>query len=100
MIEPIVGQASTRSGSVAVRATEDGLPVSMRIDPRELRFNGADLAAAIVQQTRRATEFARADRRRLLADQGVPPDVLDRLGLPNRAEEADDPAPASWLRPV
>lgn len=100
MIEPIVGQASTRSGSIAVRATEDGLLVAVRIDPRELRFGGADLAATILEQSRRAAEFARADRRRLLAEAGVPPDVLDRLGLSSSVEEADDTAPASWLRPV
>lgn len=98
--------SGTRSGSVAVRSTEHGLPIAIAIDERELRYGGGALAATIVQHCERARAAARAQRRTLLAEDGVPADVLDRLGLPTSARVADaanedlaeDVAPASWLR--
>ncbi|MGF0309410.1 hypothetical protein [Rhodococcus sp. IEGM1428] len=98
--------SGTRSGSVAVRSTEHGLPIAVAIDERELRYGGGALAATILQQCERASTAARAQRRTLLAGDGVPADVLDRLGLPTNArvaaaaneDSAEDVAPASWLR--
>ncbi|QII08980.1 hypothetical protein BH93_17240 [Rhodococcoides fascians A25f] len=98
--------SGTRSGSVTVRSTEHGLPIAVAIDERELRYGGGALAATILQQSERASAAARAQRRTLLAEDGVPADVLDRLGLPTSArvaaaaneDSAEDVAPASWLR--
>ncbi|RRQ25418.1 hypothetical protein DK926_23320 [Rhodococcus sp. Eu-32] len=108
MTQDVTAVAGTRSDSVRVRATEHGRPVDIYIDPNELRFGGTELAATILQLCRRATESAKAHRRDLLADDGVPTDVLDRLGLPTRAAVADaenrhladDEEPTSWLRSV
>ncbi len=100
--------SGTRSGSVTVSATEHGLPIALAIDERELRYGGGALAATILQQCRRASAAARATRRTLLAEDGVPAEVLDRLGLPTSARVAtaanenlaEEFAPASWLRQV
>lgn len=100
--------SGTRSGSVTVRATEHGLPIGIAIDERELRYGGGALASTILQQCVRASAAARAQRRTLLAEDGVPTEVLDRLGLPTRAgvaaeaneNLAEDSAPTSWLKQV
>lgn len=100
--------ASTRSGSVTVRADEHGRPVFVVVDEREVRFGGSALAATIMEQCRRATAAAQAERRALLAEDGVPAETLDLLGLPTRAvvaEQSNDslaaePRPTSWLRSV
>ncbi|OZE93845.1 hypothetical protein CH302_22090 [Rhodococcus sp. 15-2388-1-1a] len=100
--------SGTRSGSVTVRATEHGLPIGIAIDERELRYGGGALASAILEHCVRASAAARAQRRTLLAEDGVPTEVLDRLGLPTRArvaaeanaDLAEDPAPTSWLKQV
>ncbi|MGV8872217.1 MAG: hypothetical protein ACOH2Q_06805 [Rhodococcus sp. (in: high G+C Gram-positive bacteria)] len=100
--------SGTRSGSVTVRATEHGLPIAIAIDERELRYGGGALASVILQQCTRASAAARAQRRTLLAEDGVPAEVLDRLGLPTRArvaadandDMAEDFAPTSWLKQV
>jgi hypothetical protein len=102
--------SATRSGSVSVRATEHGVPIAIAIaiDERELRYGGTALASTILDRCTRATAAARAQRRIRLAEDGVPADILDRLGLPTDARVAADanddlaqePAPTSWLRPV
>jgi hypothetical protein len=100
--------SATRSGSVSVRATEHGLPIAIAVDPRELRYGGTALASTILDRCTRATTAARAQCRIRLAEDGVPADILDRLGLPTEARVAADanddlaqePAPTSWLRPV
>ena len=100
--------SATRSGSVSVRATEHGVPIAIAIDEGELRFGGTALASTILDRCTRATTAARALRRIRLAEDGVPADILDRLGLPTDArvaadandDLAQDPAPTSWLRPV
>ncbi|SNT46001.1 hypothetical protein [Rhodococcoides kyotonense] len=100
--------AATRSESIRVRATEHCHLVGLQVDPRELRFAGSELAATILQLCQRATESAKAHRRTLLADDGVPADVLDRLGLPTEEtvadsenrHMADEVEPTSWLRSV
>lgn len=100
--------SGTRSGSVTVRATEHGLPIGIAIDERELRYGGGALASKILEHCRRARAAARAQRRTLLAEDGVPTEVLDRLALPTRARVAaeanenlaEDSAPTSWLKQV
>ncbi|MDV6301253.1 hypothetical protein R3P93_01615 [Rhodococcus cerastii] len=100
--------SGTRSGSVTVRATEHGLPIGIAIDERELRYGGGALASTILEHCVRASAAARAQRRTLLAEDGVPTEVLNRLGLPTRARVAaeanehlaGDSAPTSWLKQV
>ncbi|MFD4366247.1 hypothetical protein [Rhodococcus sp. NPDC058521] len=99
---------SNRSGTVSVRTTEQGLPLEVRIDPRELRYDAQRLADEILELCQRSAMEAGARRRTELERDGMPKDVLDRLGLPTRAEVADaqlrqdeeEHGPTSWMRPV
>lgn len=100
--------ATNRTGTVAVTATDRGLPVDVHVDPRELRYGGRHLSEAILEMCLVATGEARARRREDLAAAGADADVLDTLGLPTRdalaharADRASAaPAPATWTRPV
>lgn len=99
---------SNRSGTISVRTTEQGLPLAIRIDQRELRYGGQRLADEILQLCQRSAMEAGARRREELERDGMPADVLNRLGLPTRSQVADaqliedeeEPAPTSWMRPV
>ncbi|RVW05191.1 hypothetical protein [Rhodococcus xishaensis] len=102
-----VASAANRARTVTVRATETGLPMEIHIDPRELRYGGEHLAQEILRLCREAGREAGARQRDELARQGMPHDVLDRLGLPTRGEIAAEQAaadsqeaPTSWMRPV
>ncbi|MGW5075717.1 hypothetical protein [Rhodococcus sp. NPDC004095] len=103
-----VATTSNRAGTVTVTATDRGQPLDVRVDPRELRYSGAGLAAAILEMCRASAAEAGARRREDLAAAGVPEDVLDQLGLPTRDDladaqarrEADEATPATWMRPV
>ncbi|QNG21416.1 hypothetical protein G4H71_17475 [Rhodococcus triatomae] len=99
---------SNRSGTITVRTTEQGLPLDLRIDQSELRYGGQRLADEILKLCRRSAMEAGARRRDQLARDGMPADVLDKLGLPTRAQVADaqyaedeeEAGPSSWMRPV
>ncbi|PTR31563.1 hypothetical protein C8K36_101595 [Rhodococcus sp. OK519] len=100
--------AVNRAHTVAVSATETGLPLDIRIDRRELRYGGERLAAEILRLCGEAGREAGTRRREQLARDGVPAGVLDRLGLPTRAqvaamehtEDESQPAPTTWMRPA
>lgn len=101
--------ATNRSRTISVRATDQGLPVEVKIDKSELRYGAQALADEVMRLTREAALEAGARRREHLARVGVSNDVLNRLGLPTRAEltkaqpvweEDEDVAPMSWKRPV
>lgn len=99
---------TNRSGTIAVRATDQGLPVDIQIERRELRFGAQSLADEILRLTKQAALEAGARRREELAQSGIPNDVLDRLGLPTRDQvvaredefEEQETGSTSWLRPV
>ncbi|ANS27248.1 hypothetical protein Rwratislav_37857 [Rhodococcus wratislaviensis IFP 2016] len=99
---------SNRSGTVSVRTTEQGLPLELRIDPRELRYGGQRLADEILTLCRRSAMEAGARRRDELARDGMPAEILDKLGLPTRAdvataqaiEDEEEPTPTTWMRPL
>lgn len=103
-----VAAAINHTRTVAVRATETGLPVDIRIDRRELRFGGEHLAREILRLCAEAGREAGARRRDELARAGMSSEVLDRLGLPTRddvaaAEHAaaeSMEAPTTWMRPL
>jgi hypothetical protein len=106
---PVEGATSVNHrGTIAVTSTATGQPVDVRIDPRELRYGGGELAAAILDLCRTSTQEAKARRRDELAAAGVRPDILDQLGLPARDEvsvdqtmrDATGPGPSTWMRPV
>ncbi|MGC0365073.1 hypothetical protein ABH922_003057 [Rhodococcus sp. 27YEA15] len=99
----ITSVAANRARTVVVRATEQSVPVDLRIDQDELRYGGARLAAQILTLCERAGLEAGARHRVELEDSGVPASVLDRLGLATaeqvaRAQAVHDRYPATWMR--
>ncbi|MFD4181647.1 hypothetical protein [Rhodococcus sp. NPDC058514] len=104
--EVAAATVANRAGTITVRATDQGLPLEIRIDQRELRYGGTQLAASILEVCKRSTLEARVRRRADLTEQGVPLEVLDKLGLPTRnelaaiqhAEAEEEAAPTSWMR--
>ncbi|CAM3051865.1 hypothetical protein [Skermania piniformis] len=85
-----------RSGTVAVRANDQGLPVEIRVERAELRYGAGPLAAQILALTEAAAAAAGQRRRDLLAAAGVQLSVLDRLGLPTRSAPAGRTTSPSW----
>ncbi|WP_068275067.1 hypothetical protein [Aldersonia kunmingensis] len=101
--------STNRAGTLSVRATDQGLPVVIHLDRRELRYGAEALAAEILRLSRTAAVKARAKRRVELAEAGISDEILDRLGLPTRADavlatngDTEDPelAPVSWMRHI
>jgi hypothetical protein len=103
-----VAASTNRSGSISVRATDQGMPVEIKFERSEYRYGAQTLADEILRLTKRSTVAARARRRELLAEAGMPTDILDRLNLPTRQAAVDeldriddaDTGPTSWMRPV
>ncbi|MET7768534.1 hypothetical protein [Nocardia sp. NPDC005366] len=103
-----VAGSTNRSGTIAVRATDQGMPVEIKFERSEYRYGAQALAAEILRLTQRSTVAARARRREVLTEAGMPADILDRLGLPTRQQAVDeldriddaDTGPTSWMRPV
>lgn len=103
-----VAARTNRSGTLTVEATDQGLPVRIDVHGSELKFGAQPLADEILRLCSQAALEAGARRRELLAETGVPGEVLDRLGLPTRetvaAREAEfdarETTPTSWLRHV
>ncbi|WP_063060424.1 hypothetical protein [Nocardia sienata] len=97
-----------RTGTLSVRATDQGMPVEIKFERSEYRYGAQALADEILRLTRRSTIAAKAKRRELLAENGMPADILDQLGLPTRQQAVDeldrmddaDTGPTSWMRPV
>lgn len=100
--------SQNRSGTIAVRATDQGMPVEIKFERSEYRYGAQALANEILRLTQRSAIAARARRREILAESGMPADILDRLGLPTRQQAVDeldriddaDTGPTSWMKPV
>jgi hypothetical protein len=98
-----VAAKTNRAGTVKVRATNQGMPVEVVIDRSELRYGAGQLSQEILRLTQAAAAEAGMRRREMLAEQGITPDILDSLGLPDRRkidDDEDDYTPQSWLRKV
>lgn len=103
-----VAASTNRSGTISVRATDQGMPVEIKFERSEYRYGAQTLANEILRLTQRSAIVARARRREQLAEAGMPEDVLDKLGLPTRQHAVDeldriddaDTGPTSWMRPV
>ena len=101
-----LSSARSRSGSLAVITTPQGLPVSVRIDQSALDKEPAVVADEILRLCRQSAMAAGIRLREQLIASGVERDVVDAMRLPRaddlaRAEQLDDhdlDAPASWLR--
>ncbi|MBF6133824.1 hypothetical protein IU501_12530 [Nocardia otitidiscaviarum] len=101
--------ASSRTGSVVVTTTEQGLPLGIEVDRDRLRGDLGPLAREIVLLCRQAASRAGMERREHLRAAGLAPEHLALTRLPTaeevaRQEYADEQdyedEPDSWLRPV
>ncbi|MFE3542334.1 hypothetical protein ACFXK0_05110 [Nocardia sp. NPDC059177] len=97
------------TGEIAVRTTEQGLPVGVTVAADQLRRDPADLAAEILRLCQKSAKRAGLARRNQLAEAGFDPTLLAATGLPTEAEVAAaeiveeqdyDTEPQSWLRSV
>ncbi|MBU3061667.1 hypothetical protein KO481_09030 [Nocardia sp. NEAU-G5] len=103
-----VAASTNRSGTISVRATDQGMPVEIKFERSEYRYGAQALAAEILRLTKRSAIVAKARRREVLAESGMPVEILDKLGLPTRQAAVDeldrmddeDTGPTSWMRPV
>ncbi|MFI5777159.1 hypothetical protein [Nocardia sp. NPDC051570] len=108
-IAPAEWTASSRSGAITVRTTEQGLPLGISVEPGELRRDPWELAADIVRLCKQSANRAALARRAEFEQAGVDPRTLRLMGLPTidevaRQEELEqeeyETEPESWLRSV
>ena len=100
--------ATSRTGTITVVTTDQGLPTAVRLEPAELRKDPSVLAAEVLRLCQQAAMHAGVARREELKARGVSPDIIDQMKLPKaddlaRAEyqdDADASAPSSWMRSV
>lgn len=101
--------AASRSGSISVETTEQGLPIGITVERDELRRPPGELAAEILRLCKQSANRAGLARREQLQAAGLTSDVLALTGLPKPedvarqelVEEAEyDVEPQSWLRSV
>ncbi|MEV6323779.1 hypothetical protein AB0M45_21680 [Nocardia sp. NPDC051787] len=101
--------ATSLSGAITVRTTEQGLPLSLSIEAAELRRDPAQLAGEILRLCRRSADRAGLLRRTQLEESGLSAQALALAGLPTPEdvarrealeEQEYDTEPGSWLRPV
>ncbi len=99
--------AASRTGSITVRTSDQGLPLGISVDPAELQRDPRALAAEVLRLCKQAANRAALARRAEFEEAGVPADTLRSMGLPTpeevaRAEllEEDEyeTEPESWLR--
>jgi hypothetical protein len=97
------------NGAIAVRTTERGLPLALRLDGAALAQPPQQLANEILALCRLSAARAQVARRRDLAAKGFDPSVIRTLRLAteeelSQAEElayaGDDDLPPNWLRSV
>ncbi|MGW0003348.1 hypothetical protein [Nocardia grenadensis] len=100
---------TSRSGSIEIETTEQGLPIALTIEREELSRPPGELAAEIVRLCKRSANRAGLERRAELAAAGLSSEMLALTGLPKPedvahqelVEEAEyDVEPESWMRPV
>lgn len=58
MVGEVVGQAASPDGKIKVKVSSSGELIALHIDPRAMRLGSQELADAIMDLSRRATEEA------------------------------------------
>lgn len=103
------GAVRSPSGSIAVATTERGLPIALKIDPKELKKAPQQLADEILALCRVSAMRAQVEHRHELMDEGRSPGLIADMRLSTEedlqaAEDAlrgdDDELPSSWMRSV
>ncbi|GAB2562544.1 hypothetical protein [Nocardia heshunensis] len=97
------------SGSIRVRATNQGLPLAVKVESNELHRDPTQLAGEILRLCQKAANRAGLALRKQLEEAGLDAESIARAGLPTEAEVARqeiveeqdyDTEPQSWLRSV
>lgn len=97
------------TGSIAVRTTEQGLPLGIKLDQDQLRRDPEALAAEILRLCKQSANRAGMARRTQLQEAGFTSEMLAMTGLPTEQEVARqeiieeqeyETEPQSWLRSV
>ncbi|WP_246023348.1 hypothetical protein [Nocardia yunnanensis] len=100
---------SSRTGSMVVTTTEQGLPLAISVERDHLRGDPELLAADLLRLCRQSAARAGVERRAQLRAAGLAPELLALTGLPTTeevtrqeyAEEQEyETEPDSWLRPI
>jgi len=104
--------ASLRSpnGGIQVRATARGLPISLKLEPRELSKAPSDLAREILLLCQLVAKRSQVEQRRELIARGFSHAVIGSLNLSTEeelarvetaflGEDPDDP-PDTWMKSV
>ncbi|GAB2562286.1 hypothetical protein [Nocardia heshunensis] len=106
---PTLFTLSSRTGSIVVTTTEQGLPRAISVERDQLRGDPELLAADILRLCRQSAARAGTERRAQLAAAGLAPELLALTGLPTVAEvtrqeyaeeQEYETEPDSWLRPI
>ncbi|MFD0365952.1 hypothetical protein ACFQZZ_31320 [Nocardia sp. GCM10030253] len=101
--------ATSRSGSISVETTEQGLPIAVSVERAELRRDPKELAGEILRLCKQAANRAGLARRAELEAAGLHGDVLALTGLPKPEdvarqelveEQEYEVEPGSWLRSI
>lgn len=101
--------ATSRSGSISVEVTEQGLPIAISLEPAELRRDPSELAGEIVRLCKQAANRAGLVRRAELSAAGMSNEMLALTGLPKPEDVAQlelveeseyEVEPRSWLRSI
>lgn len=101
--------ATSLTGSIAVRTTEQGLPLGIRLDQDQLRRAPEALAAEILRLCKQSANRAGLARRTQLQEAGFTSEMLAMTGLPTEQdvarqeiieEQEYETEPQSWLRSV
>ncbi len=86
--DPATFTATSASGAIAVRTTERGQPLRLRIRQDELYRQPDDLAAEIVALCRHAADRGALARRAQLEAAGMSAQSLAAIGVPTREQVA------------
>ncbi|MFL0156972.1 hypothetical protein ACJH41_06410 [Mycobacteroides chelonae] len=100
----------SRTGSISVTTTEQGLPMSLKIDQREMRRPPQALADEILALCKLSALRQQVARRREVLQQPFGAEIVRTLELPTEAELAraeeevlgqeEDEQPQTWMRSV
>ena len=101
--------ASLRSGALSVQTTEQGLPLTIKVDDSQLKRDPTLLAKDVLRLCQQAAVRAGLERRRQMEEAGIAAEIIAQFGLPTDEEAArqeirdeweDEHETTSWLRSV
>jgi len=104
------GSLRSPNGGIQVRATARGLPIALKLEPRELSKAPNDLAREILLLCQLVAKRSQVEQRRELVARGFSPAVIRNLNLSTEEElrrveteflgEDPDSPPDTWMKTV